>query len=558
MQRSLSAIAVIVLIVSLHGQAASPASSEAQLDPKTLCVVAGRVVTAVEGTALASARVALMPEKPRWDTQPYVVNSAGDGRFLLKDVPPGRYMFVAIHAGFVEQHYQSHGNDEGAVLSLRPGQTIDDVLFRMIRAAVITGHVTNDVGEPLVDAQIVAMQRPDEDELEDEGSYSHKREVQPVATAHTDDRGQYRIFGLKPGEYYVRVSDQLDHEPGTALAGQDYWIQTKLGSEYAPVYYPGVGQVAQAEVIPLRAGDEVEADVSLRHIKTARVAGRVVGPDGPAKHAWVSLEPVDDDYPSTQYQDSTDDKGAFALQGVVPGSYTLHVYQNSGQMEDYRMSSSQKVEVEGEDIPALSIALGRGTTVAGRVTVFGAGTPTLDRIRVVLGGLGDEEWSGQAMVKKDGMFELASVNDGSHRLNVWGLEQGWFVKSAQLGMNDVLENGLQVEKGAASGRLEIVISSACAVLDGAVVDEDKPLVGARVHIAPDPETPYNRFRADSGRTDQMGRFTFACVPPGKYRVTARTPTSADGEIFRSESESVALSEHGHRSLELKIVRPEEE
>lgn len=528
-----------------------------QVDPETLCVVAGRVVTAAEGAPLASARVALVPEQSQFNTNPYVVNSTSDGRFVLKDVPPGRYSFLAIRAGFVEQHYQSHGNDEGAILSLRAGQKVDDVLFRMIRAAVISGRVNNDLGEPLVGVQVLALRKPTENEIEDEGKDAPKQDLRPVATAHTDDRGQYRMFGLKSGEYYVRVSDDVDPETGM-VGGPDYWIQTKLGSEYAPVYYPGVGLVGQAEVIAVRAGDEVEADVSLRHIKTAKVAGHVVGAAGPAKRAWVSLEPVDDDGFSSHYQDSTDDKGAFELQGVAPGSYVLQVYQDSGQSDAYEMTGRQKIEVEGEDIPTLDIVLGRGTSFEGRVIASGPGAPTPERIRVAVTGLDDDAWNGQALVKKDGTFELASVSDGSYRLNVWGLEKGWFVKSARLGTNDVLENGLQVEKSAGGGRLEIVISSACAQLEGVVVDEDKPLVGARVHIAPDPETRYNRSRSEGVRTDQTGHFSFSCLCPGKYRVTGKTPLSAEGESFKSEAQSIALSDHGHTTVELKIVRPQSE
>jgi hypothetical protein len=41
-------------------------------------------------------------------------------------------------------------------------------------------------------------------------------------------------------------------------------------------------------------------------------------------------------------------------------------------------------------------------------------------------------------------------------------------------------------------------------------------------------------------------------------VVARTPTAAEGEVFKSEPQSVALSERGHQSLELKIVRPQSE
>jgi carboxypeptidase family protein len=151
--------------------------------PDSLCVVTGRVVTAAEGTPLKSARIALMLEQSRSDAHPYAATSDDDGRFLLKDVPPGRYQLLAMRAGFVEQQYQSQELllTERYWPLLKPGQKISDVMFRMIRAAVITGRVNNEDGEPLIGVQIVALQRPTEEEIEDKGlGSSQKRELRPA------------------------------------------------------------------------------------------------------------------------------------------------------------------------------------------------------------------------------------------------------------------------------------------------------------------------------------------------------------------------------------------
>jgi len=68
----------------------------------------------------------------------YAVRTDSDGRFLLKDVPAGRYKFFALHAGFVKQNYRSRGGAEDrAVLSLHVGQKVDDVLFRLTRALLL-------------------------------------------------------------------------------------------------------------------------------------------------------------------------------------------------------------------------------------------------------------------------------------------------------------------------------------------------------------------------------------------------------------------------------------
>src|SRR5205807_10270303 len=85
-------------------------------------------------------------------------------------------------------------------ISLRePGQKISDVLFRMTAAAVITGRVNNEDGEPMIRVQVVALRRPTEEETEEDIPFaSRKQTLIPVASSQTDDRGQYRIFGVKP------------------------------------------------------------------------------------------------------------------------------------------------------------------------------------------------------------------------------------------------------------------------------------------------------------------------------------------------------------------------
>ena len=169
------------------------------------CMVTGRVVAAAEGSPLKSARVALIPEHSRSHNQIYAATSDVDGRFIIKDIPPGRYRFFANHIGFVEQQYKAGNNDTGPLVSLRAGEKVSDALFRMTAAAVITGRVSNEDGDAMPRVQIVALRRPNEEETEDEPPLpSRKMQMQAVSSAQSDDRGQYRIFGLKPAEYYIR------------------------------------------------------------------------------------------------------------------------------------------------------------------------------------------------------------------------------------------------------------------------------------------------------------------------------------------------------------------
>jgi hypothetical protein len=547
----LYALAVIVLTFSLRAQTIqSPDKKED--DPAPSCSVRGRVITADEGSPLKSARVVLISNRSSSKTQVYAASSDSDGRFVVKDVAPGGYTFLAMRAGFVEQQYQAKSSDVGAVLSLKPGDKIGDVLFRLVRAAVVTGRVTNEDGESMSRVQVVALRGPSEEEIEDEGR-STSRKLRAVSSAQTDDRGQYRIFGLKPGEYYVKATDSFEPDRNGQV-GVGYWVQQDLGSEYAPIYYPGVPQASQAQAVSVRAGEEVQADVSMQRVKTVEVAGHVIGRDGPARNTWVQLEQSGLDEYGMDRQATTDEKGNFRLKGVPPGSYVIAAYQQNEGEGVYETRGRQKIEVGGENIDSLTIFLG-GISIQGRVTVEVAGTLTLDRLRVGLSGVDEDgQFSGQGRVKKDGTFEILWVNDGNYALYVQGLGDDGYVKSARLGSDDILEKGLQLEKGGSGGRLEVVVSSASARLEGSVSGGDGVVIGASVRAAPEPETPYNRSRSYGARTDQTGHFSLTGLAPGTYRVLAKYPSSPASGILRSEPQIVTLSEHEHRTVQLTIVQ----
>jgi hypothetical protein len=131
------------------------------------------------------------------------------------------------------------------------------------------------------------------------------------------------------------------------------------------------------------------------------------------------------------------------------------------------------------------------------------------------------------------------------------------MKSARIGASDALAEGVQLEKGASPGTLELTLDSASAQLEGTVSDDDGFLVGAKVRLTPDPETPYSRTRTRSTRTDQAGHFLLAGLAPGKYRVVATSPLASDGSSYHSESKALTLSESEQKTLPVKLVKPQD-
>jgi len=209
------------------------------------------------------------------------------------------------------------------------------------------------------------------------------------------------------------------------------------------------------------------------------IAGHVIGRDGPAKNTWVNLKLAADDY-GIDRQTTTDEKGSFELKGVPPGSCVISLYQRDEGNGVYEPQGQQRVEVSGENIDSVTILVGGGTSFQGRVTVEGASSPKLDRIGIVLDRVDDDEQVGaHGRVKKDGTFEIKSVSDGNYAISIWGAENNWYFKSVRLGEDDILEKGLQLEKGGSGRTIEVVVSSATAQLDGSVSDDDSAVAGPR-------------------------------------------------------------------------------
>ncbi len=550
MRCALLLAAITTAAITVAAQVAAPQPDQSK---QNLCSVAGRVVTAAEGTPLKSAHVMLMAEHAeRGEPGTYGATTDASGVFVLKNVATGRYRLFADRTGYVSQQYHSSDTQSGALLALQPRQQVSDILFRLVLAAVITGRVTDEDEEPMAGIRIMALRHPTKDEQEEEESDGSRQQEQllPAGTAFTDDRGQYRIFGLKPGDYYLQATESLQ-PPQDSFGGQEYFLRESLGAEYAPVYYPGVLQRGQAEAISLRPGDEAQVDFSLRHVKTVEISGRVLAPDGKPANAMIELQDAGVQDYLESHNTNTDAEGKFQLKGVPPGSYVLMAYQQ-GRDEVYYPTARQELTVGTDNIDSLTIALGLGTDFTGKVVLEGVARPIY--LHVSLHAVGGKDWGYHGgRVKPDGSFELTGVAEGNYAVVVYGEDMShWYVKSARLGSDDVLEHGLEVEKGT-GGTLEIVISAARAQLEGSVMQDDKPVVGARVRIVPAPETPYNHMRRRDTTTDQNGQFVLPGVAPGKYSVTARSPANPAGDEAKADPQSVTLSEGGHQNIQLKLV-----
>ncbi|HEX7777941.1 MAG TPA: carboxypeptidase-like regulatory domain-containing protein, partial [Vicinamibacterales bacterium] len=212
--------------------------------------------------------------------------SDDEGRFTIRNLPAGRFVLTAMRPSFITSAYGAkRPGRPGTPVLLTAGQT-QNVVVRLWRGAVMAGVLRDDTGEPVEGVPVTAVRVS--------GSGGGSGVTLTNNGGMTNDRGEYRIFGLEPGTYLVsarpssaggtspmialataEVDAALDAlraprpQPGAAPNRPPESSATVRPFDYAPIYYPGVAARADASPVTLVAGQEAAGlDFALQRITT--------------------------------------------------------------------------------------------------------------------------------------------------------------------------------------------------------------------------------------------------------------------------------------------------
>jgi hypothetical protein len=344
----------------------TPGPQQPTVKPADKCTIEGAVVKASTGEPLKKAAVTAR-KATEGREEPLSATTDVGGRFELKNLDPGQYHLYVFRNGYVDAEYrQRDPNGPGTILSLSAGQHLRDISFRLIQAAVISGHVYDEDAEPAVEAQVEALRHR---------YVKGQKKLEPSGEGGTNDLGEFRIYGLPPGEYYLRA----------VFNPRRFGMAAEGG--YAPVYYPGTGDAGRATSIQLRAGDEFPGmDFTLQPVRTVTVKGRVFNAltGLPGVNSNVMLLPRDSSgfgWMEENHAFVRDPQGTFMLHDVRPGSYNLLAF---AQHEGKRLSAREPIEVGNTDLEGALISLGQGVTLRGRVRVEGNSALSLGTLNVSL------------------------------------------------------------------------------------------------------------------------------------------------------------------------------
>lgn len=523
--------------------------------PAKNCTIEGLVVKAQTGEPLKRAWVGLRKVEGR--PSPASTITDASGRFLLKDIEPGQYRLWAERSGYVPQEYGERGrNPVGTTLTLESGQHLRDIVFRLLPTSAISGRIYGEDNEHVAGVRVQALRK------------SYVRDQQQLVLAGaavTNDLGEYRLYGLSPGRYYISAS----YTPRPTAFGLAGIREAGAEGGYAPTYYPGTNSPGRAAAIELRAGEDV------RGIDLALLLGRTIGIRGqvfdalsgrPGRGATLSLVPAESGVGGVLFRNQTiveDARGSFEIRAVAPGSYILSANWFDGGKS---YATRQILDVGTSDLDGVNLALAPGVDVPGRIRLEGGTQLKFAGLRVLLQPRNGSITDGAgALVQSDGTFVLMNVVDEDYDLFVVGAPENFYLKVARLDGNDVLDSGFSLRRSHAAGTLELALSPAGGHIEGIVLNKQREAFGgALVVLIPEPSQRGQVRLYKMTTTDQYGRFSLPGIPPGDYRLFAweeiEPGAYQDADFlppYEKRGETVPVVEASRYSVELKLIRANE-
>ena len=531
-------LAVLMLLL------ASPASPQATSDAQNKGSIQGTVTDSKTGQPVRGAEVSLrvLSQGNRSEANSSVSDS--EGHFAFDNLPAGRYRLTASRNGYVTRDPRFGGGLRAGTISLSSGQHADGVTLRLTPSAVIAGRVTSEGDEPVPNVFVQAMKFTYQGD---------KRQLSDVGTSTTNDRGEYRIWGLAPGKYYVRAT----HPRGGP---------TRAGSQvYIPIFYPGVSDLSRTQAIELHPGDEISGiDLSFVSLRSVRVSGHVINASSaPTKEAQVTLVGGSGAITFPAGQASTDAKGAFEIRGVAPGAYTLIAEQFGNADPEKVMRGRISVEVGEVNLGDVDVIVGPGASVSGHVRIEGKANPDLTKLTVSLDAQDDLSSMGFApdvsnvALRPDGTFTFHDVPEGTYHIKVLPLPDGYYLKPS--GEGDAVEAGVKVGRNHAAA-VDITLSTGAGRVSGSAAKNQQPFAGATVVLVPEGARRGQPRFYRQALTDSAGRFSISSVTPGDYKVFAWEEIERgmyfDPDFLQPYEDSgkpVHVEEGGNLNLEVELI-----
>jgi 5-hydroxyisourate hydrolase-like protein (transthyretin family) len=483
----------------------------ALMQPQTPGAVQGIVLKHGSGEPISGARVELI----RMDgttPQSYSSVTAPDGTFIIQNARPGEYRLAASRTGYLRREFGQRSRDGfGLNLTLDGSHAIQNLDIELRPSAAISGRVADNEGSSVATVEVRALVP----------AYQNgQRILRAVQSTTTNDLGEYRLFGLPAGQYYISAASNAGDIPLNMLIVSPSLTAPPVSSPglRATIYYPSTQDSRTATPIDLTSGGDFGGvNITIVPFKPHHIRGNV-----PGGMARVTLVPNDPGMvPSSRSADASN--GPFDFPTVASGEYTL--VARSGEM-----LGTASVSVGDGDVDNVTVGLGIGVPVPTRVSFEDRKPGEIDSNLedVTFSLIADPPIPGAdpdtygpfsngylafgILLRQDYRIALLRVRRDASPVRLRDV----YVKSMRMGTRDVLNDGMRVDDPANTPLLEIVLGTKSGTVTGNVVSEkQKPEANATVVLVPDGRRRWpDAFR--TAITDISGRFTMDRIPPGDY------------------------------------------
>lgn len=485
----------------------APRDTSAPL-PTGTSTLRGRVTAADSGRPLRRAVVRVSGQSSR---EARTVNTDQNGRWELKDIPAGSYMISANRSGYVSSGYkQRRMTDPPRAVTVADRETRENVDVALLPGGVITGRIVDEFGEPVSESMVTAQR------LEFSGGV--RRPVMAGPPSSSNDIGEFRIYGLQPGNYFLTASPRPSLNPFDTPTD-------RVG--YGQTWYPAATDVSTAQRIAVRAGDTVSGIViALAPARTARVSGTVFGADGKPVRNGVVLLTSGGSIGGLGGNGMIRPDGTFTINNVPPGQYSLRAPPTGpGAPGQGPAMATAEIMVNGTDIDGVVLQPASPGTVTGRLVGEPATLAAINpaRLRVMMAPFGMQVMSGPPPAPQplgaDLTFSL-QMGPGTGMIRLLGATT-LLIRGIRVDGRDA-SRGIEVPAGGTLGNVEVDVTTSTSKLvvtatngrGAAAPDHD-------IVIFPQDENAWGLYlpgHGATGHTNEDGTFEASPLLPGSYYV----------------------------------------
>jgi hypothetical protein len=343
-------LAAIALVCAANSVAAAQAPPQRRDTPAAAVTATGRITGVVvsataEKKPIRRARVVLGGAP-----NGRVEITDDRGRFVFDRLPVGNYTINVSKAAYLPSVFGAHQlGRPGTSIALGDKQSVD-VSIALTPGAVVTGAVRDARGRPMPGIDVGVVPVP---------TAAQPKPSMTARPVQTDDRGEYRLFGVPPGEYYIAavplslfatgVAGRRTVEENDAIfallqqrvqeivAAPDVAAATAAKAElplgpataFAPVIYPGVTRIDSATTVTLSAGEErTGIDFAMTAVRVGAIEGTISGALRNLDRVELSLMFEGAQFPTASsnrplLSHPPDKEGRFRYDNVLPGRFVI-------------------------------------------------------------------------------------------------------------------------------------------------------------------------------------------------------------------------------------------